>query len=214
MHLRLARLKLARWRVEIGDSLVADADCEEITLLKLCSLLGRGAAAREFLNRYLAVGELLLKLLLRMGGLQYVVLGLDVGVGGHEAELLGPLKHDLVVDHAAQDLDLLDILQISRGFPHLTLGGELRLVLFFQFREGDHAVVDAGRDVDRRRLSTGSERKQGREQRPPDQPSMSHILKMYCTEPRRARVRTRPAARHSARKTAAGSLRADLRAGT
>ena len=52
----------------------------------------------QIVHGHLARVELLLKFLLRVGRFQLVELGLHVGVDGHQAQLLGALQHDLVVD--------------------------------------------------------------------------------------------------------------------
>ena len=71
-------------------------------LISFWTLRSRRICAFRSATRHLARVELLLKFFLRVAGLQFVELRLDVRVRRHQAELFRALQHDLVIDQPTQ----------------------------------------------------------------------------------------------------------------
>ena len=108
--------------------------CEVISLLNsFCTLRSRRSCAFRSSTRHLARVQLLLKFFLRVRRLQLVELRLDVGIDRHQAQLLGALQHDFVVDQRAQHFQLLNQRLIAaRTLPRRP--AELRLDTAYRAR--------------------------------------------------------------------------------
>ena len=93
------RLNSALWAVIVGgDFGVGDVD-SGLDLLVDELVLGEGAAnvALEIVEGHVALLELVVELLLRVGRLELGDLGVDVFIGGGKVELGGALLQDLVL---------------------------------------------------------------------------------------------------------------------
>ena len=112
----------------------------------------------QILHGHFAFVELLLKLLLRVGRFELGEFRVHVGIGGHQAPLLGALQHDLVVDERAQDLQALDGHLIVAGMLGLSELGIL--ILLIELGEGDRAAVYRGGHAGRGGAVAGSRHQQ------------------------------------------------------
>ncbi len=82
---------------------------------------------------------------MRVGRLYLVELGLSLFVGGEQAQLLGPLHHDLVVDELAQDAQPQALRLFLGG--RLRRAGRLVGVVLVHFRAQDLLAVHVGHHV-------------------------------------------------------------------
>ena len=163
MNLRLWQIEVCLVGVEvILDVLIGDVDqaadffVEQFFDRKLAADL-----ALEVIDGHLAGGQLLLKVFLGIGRLHLVDLGVDVGVGGEETELLGLLEHDFVVDEDAQEFQFLHRqLVVADAFVGT---GELKSKLFVEVGVGDGLVVNRCGHV-RRRLAVAARYRKSPEQ--------------------------------------------------
>ncbi len=161
MNLRLRQVETGFvGGVEIRDVLVADGDARGNFLIE--QFLHTQVTAQlcaQVVHRHFALVELFLEFLLRVGGLQLVELRFDVRIHGHQAELLGPLQHDLVVNQRAEHFQLLNESLVATG----TLSGpsELRFELLVQIRVADRASVDRCRHVGGGRAVAARQQGQG-----------------------------------------------------
>ena len=103
-------------------------------------------------------GELFFELFLGVGRAHLGDFGLHVGIHRRQSQFLGALQHDLLRDHAGEQIDLLrHDLVFAGAFGLLCIG----LIGLVQFGEGDGVPVHFGRDVGWRRVFARSERESG-----------------------------------------------------
>jgi len=145
--------------VEVADLTIADRDLRcDLFVYDLLNTEIATDLGLQVRDGHFASIELLLKLLLRVSGLELGKLGIDVGIRRHQAQLDSALQHDFVVDEASQNFHLLD--------GHLIVGRsslrihELQLELLVDIGVGDGLAIDGGRNVRwRRRFASGKNKR-------------------------------------------------------
>src|SRR5579864_2171035 len=150
MVLGLDQVEFALMRVVVlADILVSDIDFG-------CDLLvedffdGEGATevAAEVVKGDLFVLEFLIELFLGVRRLDLVHFAIDLLVGGEEAEFLGAMHEDFVVDELAEDAEAKAGGLLAHGNGLLLIGsGRLVEVILFDVVAEDFAAVDAGNHI-------------------------------------------------------------------
>jgi len=130
----------------------------------------------QIVHRVGARLELALKLLLGVGALEFGEFVLDFAVGGLQAERLGLLEQDVIVDQLIEDVQRERFVLRGRG----RVGIQLCVVILVDFRVRDRRAVHRRPDVvvRRRRFLAAGRDRQGRGQYKPSMPTHAHAFSL------------------------------------
>ena len=136
--------------VVVADILVADVDLgSDFFVQDFFHGEGTAQVAAEILERNLLVSELLVELFLGVGRLDLVHLAVDFLVGGEEAEFLGTMHEDFVIDELAQNAEAKAGGLLAHGSLRLLLlgAGGLVRIIFFHVGAKNFAAIDSRHHV-------------------------------------------------------------------